>query len=146
MGRSSVKRRSQLAAPALAVLSAAAMVLAAAGATLTFTASRASAAGTHKTSLARPSTFAGEQFRGNVETMLSGLRGVVVQMRTNPAIAKSLSSTGTNLVPLVAAAKEQVAGLDWVQLAQLQASLERDPNWQQAPRVLSAALSAFDAP
>jgi hypothetical protein len=122
------------------------MVLAAAGATLTFTASRASAAGTHKTSLARPSTFAGEQFRGNVETMLSGLRGVVVQMRTNPAIAKSLSSTGTNLVPLVAAAKEQVAGLDWVQLAQLQASLERDPNWQQAPRVLSAALSAFDAP
>ena len=77
--------------------------------------------------------------------MLNGLRGVVKQMRANPAIAKSLSSTGTNLLPMVAAAKQQVAGYDWAELGQLQASLNHDPNWQQAPKVLAAAVAAFDA-
>jgi hypothetical protein len=151
MGRSGVKRKSLLAARTLAALAAAAMVLAAAGATLTFTASRASAAGVHKTSShvsqvrGRSATLAGEQFRGNVQTMLNGLRGVVIQMRANPATAKSLSPTGTNLLPMLAAAKQEVAGLDWAELGQLQASLERDPNWQQAPRVLSAAVAGFHA-
>src|SRR5712672_1725875 len=118
MGRIGMKRRSQLAARTLVALAAAAMVLAAAGATLTFTASGASAAKVHKTSSlvpARPATLAGEQFRGNVQTMLNGLRGVVIQMRANPATAKSLSSTGTNLLPMLAAAKQQVAGLDWAE-------------------------------
>jgi hypothetical protein len=146
MGRSGVKRKSQLAARTLAALAAVAMVFAAAGATLTFTASGASAARVHKTSSqvpARSATPAGEQFRGNVQTMLNGLRGVVIQMRANPATAKSLSSTGTNPLPMITAAKQQVAGLDWAELGQLQASLEQDPNWQQAPRVLSAAVAAF---
>jgi len=143
-----MKRRSQLAARTLAALAAAAMVLAAAGATLTFTASGASAARVHKTSphSARFATLAGEQFRGNVQTMLNGLRGVVIQMRANPATAESLSSTGTNLLPMIAAAKQEVAGLDWAELGQLQASFSRDPNWQQAPKALSAAVAAFDAP
>jgi len=133
----------------LGAFAAVAMVLAAAGATLTFTASGASAAGTHKSSpqvAARPAKLVGEQFRGDVQTWLNGLRGVVIQMRANPAIAKSLSSTGTNLLPSVAVAKREVAGLDWKELGQLQASLEHDPNWQQAPRLLSAAVAAFDAP
>src|SRR6266498_3974392 len=133
----------------LGAFAAVAMVLAAAGATLTFTASGASAAGTHKSSpqvAARPAKLVGEQFRGDIQTWLNGLRGVVIQMRANPAIAKSLSSTGTNLLPSVAVAKREVAGLDWKELGQLQASLEHDPNWQQAPRLLSAAVAAFDAP
>jgi len=149
MGRNAMKRRSQLAARTLAALAAAAMVLAAAGATLTFTASRASAAKVHKMSSrvpARPARLAGEQFRGDVQTMLTGLRRVVIQMRGNPATAKSLESTGTNLLPMIAAAKHEVAGYDWAELGQLQASLSHDPNWQQAPRVLSAAVAAFDAP
>jgi hypothetical protein len=140
--------KSQLAGRMFAALAAVAMVLAAAGATLTFTASGASAARVHKTSsqvpvrAARP---AGEQFRGDVQTMLTGLRRVVGQMKANPAIAKTLSATGTNMAPMIAAAKHQVALLDWNELGQLQASLNKDPNWQQAPRVLSAAVAAFDA-
>ena len=125
------------------------MVLAAAGATLTFSASGASAAGTHKSSPqapARPAKLVGEQFRGDVQTWLNGFRRVVIQMRANPAIAESLSSTGTNLLPSVTVAKQEVAGLDWKELGQLQASLAHDPNWQQAPRLLSAAVAAFDAP
>ncbi|HEX7312107.1 MAG TPA: hypothetical protein VF232_13110 [Gaiellaceae bacterium] len=132
----------------LGAFAAVAMVLAAAGATLTFTASGASAARAPKATplvQARAAKLAGEQFRGNVQTMLSGLRGVVKQMRANPATAKSLSSTGTNLLPMVTAAKKQVAGYDWAELGQLQASLSHDPNWQQAPRVLSAAVAAFDS-
>jgi hypothetical protein len=132
----------------LGALAAAVLVMAAAGATLTFTTSDAAAARVHKTSSqvpARTVRLAGEQFRGNVQTMLNGLRGVVIQMRANPAIAKSLSSTGTNLLPLVTAAKQQVAGYNWAELGQLQASLDHDPNWQQAPRVLSAAVASFHA-
>lgn len=133
----------------LGALAAVAMVLAAAGATLTFTASGASAARVHKTSPqapARPAKLVGEQFRGDVQTWLNGFRAVVIQMRANPAIAESLSSTGTNLLPSVTVAKQEVAGLDWAELGQLQASLKHDPNWQQAPRLLSAAVAAFDAP
>jgi hypothetical protein len=147
MGRASNK--SQLAGRVLAAFAAVAMVFAAAGATLTFTASGASAARAHKTSSpvqARSVKLAGEQFRGKVETTLDGLRGVVIQMRANPAIAKSLDSTGTKLLPMIAVAKKQVAGYDWAELGQLQASLNHDPNWQQAPRVLAAAVAAFDAP
>jgi hypothetical protein len=154
MGRTSDKagndtganRKSQLAAGTLA---AATMVLAFAGATLTSTASGASAQRAHKTAVQVPAsaaTPAGEQFRGRVETMLDGLRGVVIQMRANPATAKSLSSTGTNLMPMIAAAKQEVARLDRTELGQLRASLNRDPNWQQAPRILSAAVAMAEAP
>src|SRR5580765_3971386 len=132
----------------LGALAAVAMVLAAAGATLTFTASGASAAGVHKTSpqvRAHAARMAGEQFRGDVQTMLTGLRRVVGQMHANPATAKTLSATGTNLAPMVTAAKQQVALLDWAELGQLQASLDRAPNWRQAPRVLSAAIAQFHA-
>ena len=140
MGRSSQTFRA---------FAAVAMVLAAAGATLTFAASTASAASAHKASPqapARQATLAGEQFRGKVDTWLNGFRAVVKQMRANPSLAKSLSSTGTNLLPMVASAKREVAGFDWAELGQLQASLNRDPNWQRAPRVLAAAVAAFDAP
>jgi hypothetical protein len=133
----------------LAALAAVAMVFTAAGATLTFTASEASAARVHKTTPqvpARTAKLAGEQFRGNVETMLNGLRRVVIQMHANPATANSLESTGTKLLPMIAVAKHEVAGLDWAELGQLRASLNRDPNWQQAPRVLSAAVAMFEAP
>ena len=75
--------------------------------------------------------------------MLNGLRGVVIQMRANPATAKSLSSTGTNLLPMIAAAKQEVARLDQAELGQLRAGLSHDPNWQQAPSSLSAAVAAF---
>ena len=138
-------RKSQLAAGTLA---AAAMVLAFAGATLTSTASGASAPRAHKTPVlvpVRSATPAGEQFRGRVETMLNGLRGVVIQMRANPATAKSLSSTRTNLLPMIAAAKQEVARLDRTELGQLRASLNRDPNWQQAPRILSAAVAMAES-
>ena len=77
--------------------------------------------------------------------MLNGLRGVVIQMRANPATAKSLSSTGTNLLPMIAAAKQEVARLDRTELGQLRASLNRDPNWQQAPRILSAAVAMAES-
>ena len=77
--------------------------------------------------------------------MLTGLRRVVGQMHANPATAKTLSATGTNLAPMVTAAKQQVALLDWAELGQLQASLDRAPNWRQAPRVLSAAIAQFHA-
>jgi hypothetical protein len=133
----------------LAALAAVAMVFAAAGATLTFTASGASAARVHKATPqvpARAAKLAGEQFRGNVETMLNGLRRVAIQMRANPATANSLTSTGTKLLPMIAVAKHEVAGYDWAELGQLRASLNHDPNWQQAPRILSAAVAAFDAP
>ena len=138
-------RKSQLAAGTVA---AAAMVLAFAGATLTSTASGASAPRAHKTPVlvpVRSATPAGEQFRGRVETMLNGLRGVVIQMRANPATAKSLSSTRTNLLPMIAAAKQEVARLDRTELGQLRASLNRDPNWQQAPRILSAAVAMAES-
>src|SRR3954454_19741718 len=103
----------------LGVLAAVAMVLAAAGATVTFTASGASAARVHRTTPQVPAgtaKLAGEQFRGNVETMLNGFRRAVIQMRANPATAKSLSSTGTKLLPMIAVAKQQVAGYDWAEL------------------------------
>src|SRR5580765_535944 len=135
----------------IGALAAVAMVLAAAGATLTFSTSGASAAGVHKTTTQLPARsattkLAGEQFRGNVQTMLDGFRRVFVQMRANPAIAKNLSRTGTNLLPMVDAAKQQVAGYDWAELGQLKASLSHDPNWQQAPSVLAASIQAFTAP
>ena len=147
MGRASdtagtgASRKSQVAAGTLA---GAAMVLAFAGATLTSTASGASAAPAHKTAPqvpARTAAPAGEQFRGDVQTMLSGLRRVVIQMRRNPATAKSLASTGTNLLPMIAAAKHEVAGLNRTELGQLRASLNRDPNWRQAPMILSASVA-----
>lgn len=78
--------------------------------------------------------------------MLNGLRRVVIQMQTNPATAKALSSTGTNLLPMIAAAKQEVAGLNRAELGQLRASLNRDPNWQQAPRILSAAVALAEPP
>ena len=78
--------------------------------------------------------------------MLTGLRRVVIQMRANPATAKSLSSTGTNLLPMIAAAKREVARLNRKELGQLRASLNRDPNWQQAPMILSAAVATAKAP
>jgi hypothetical protein len=78
--------------------------------------------------------------------MLNGLRRVVIQMHANPATANSLESTGTKLLPMIAVAKHEVAGLDWAELGQLRASLNRDPNWQQAPRILSAAVAMFEAP
>jgi hypothetical protein len=138
-------RKSQLAAGTVA---AAAIVLAFGGATLTSTASGASAPRAHKTAVlvpARSATPAGEQFRGRVESMLSGLRGVVIQMRANPATAKSLASTRTNLLPMIAVAEQEVARLDRAELGQLRASLNRDPNWQQAPRILSAAVAMAEA-
>jgi hypothetical protein len=125
------------------------MVLAFAGATLTSTASGASASRAQQTTPqvpARAAKPAGEQFRGNVQTMLNGLRRVVIQMQANPATAKSLASTGTNLLPMIAAAKQDVAGLDRAELGQLRAALNRDPNWQQAPRILSAAVATAKAP
>src|SRR6266542_4410810 len=91
----------------LGAFAAVAMVLAAAGATLTFTASGASAAGTHKSSpqvAARPAKLVGEQFRGDVQTWLNGLRGVVIQMRANPAFDAPAAS------PLRGAAKGAPGG------------------------------------
>ena len=42
---------------------------------------------------------------------------------------------------MLALAKQEVARLDRTELGQLRASLNRDPNWQQAPRILSAAVA-----
>jgi hypothetical protein len=139
-------RKSQLAAGTVA---AATMVLAFAGATLTSTASGASAPRAHKTPVQVPARLArpaGEQFRVKVERMLNGLRGVAIEMQANPATAKALSSTGTNLLPMIAAAEQEVAGLNRAELGQLRASLNRDPNWQQAPRILSAAVALAEPP
>jgi len=78
--------------------------------------------------------------------MLNGLRGVAIEMQANPATAKALSSTGTNLLPMIAAAEQEIAGLNRAELGQLRASLNRDPNWQQAPRILSAAVALAEPP
>jgi hypothetical protein len=138
-------RKSQLVVWTLGALAAAAMVLVAAGATLSLTSSGASAAGAHKTSALSPAQAAkAERTRANFERMLAGLRGVVIQMRANPATAKSFKSTGTKLLPRIAAARKQVAKLDPAELAQLETALDQDPNWQQAPKTLSRAVAAFD--
>ena len=142
-----MSRKSKLAAWTLGALAAIAMV--AAGATLAFTASGA-AAGAHKTSVrspagvAKPTAAQTRATRAHVERMLTRLRAVVVQMRANPLTARSFKSTGTNLLPSIAAARRQVAKLDPAELAQLQASLDQYPGWQQAPSTLSRAIAVFD--
>ena len=141
-----MRRRSQIALLAVGALVAVAMIVAVAGGTLPFAASGASAAGAHKTVVLTPARVAkAERTRANLETMFAGLRRVVVQMRANPATARSFNSTGTNLLPRIAAAEKAVARLDPSALLKLQSSLDRDPNWRQAPSTLSHAVAAFHA-
>ena len=123
-----------------------ALIVAVAGGTLPFSASGASAAGAHKTTALTPArTAQAERTRANLETMFAGLRRVVVQMRANPTTARSFKSTGTNLLPRIAAAEKLVASLNPSALLKLQSSLAQDPNWQQAPTTLSRAVAAFHA-
>ena len=142
-----MSRRVSLALLAFGALAAAAIVMAVAGGTLPFTTSGASAAPAHKTAtLSRVSAAKAERTRAKVQTLLAGLRTVVMQMRANPMIARSFRSTGTNLLPRIAQAQKEVAKLSQRQLLQLQASLNQYPSWQQAPSTLSRAVAVFHAP
>jgi hypothetical protein len=141
-----VRRKSQLALLTLGALVAVAMIVAVAGGTMPFAASGASAAGAHKTATLTPASVAkAERTRANLKTMFAGLRRVVIQMRANPATARAFKSTGTNLLPRIAAAEKEIARLDPSALLKLQSSLQQDPKWQQAPTTLSHAVAAFHA-
>lgn len=89
-----------------------------------------------------PTTPDQEALRQQLGSFLSGLQDVVNTMKANPATAQALAATGTDPTSQLTAAQQQVPQLDSTDLAALQTAVSQNPNWQQIPGQLQAAVGA----
>jgi hypothetical protein len=91
---------------------------------------------------APPTTPDQEALRQQLGSFLNGLQDVVNTMKANPATAQALAVTGTDPSGQIAAAQQQVPQLNSTDLAALQTAISQNPNWQQIPGQLKAAVSS----
>src|SRR5437764_1558869 len=80
---------------------------------------------------APPTTAAEETLRANVQTLLTGLKGVVAVVQGNSTLAPAYKSSPTNTTSALDSAKQQVAQLNSTELDELQGALATDRSWQQ---------------
>ncbi|HLZ70516.1 MAG TPA: hypothetical protein VKV26_11505 [Dehalococcoidia bacterium] len=88
-----------------------------------------------------PTTPDQEALRQQLGGFLSGLQDVINTMKANPATAQALVATGSDPSGQLTAAQQQVPQLTSTDLAALQTAVSQNPNWQQIPGELKAAVS-----
>ena len=90
-----------------------------------------------------PPTAAQEALRASFQAFLGGMLNAANAAKANPSVSRNLTAGANDATTSIASAQHLVAQLNSTQLDALQAALNTNPSWAQAPTKLSASVAAF---